>query len=71
MINKKKRVIKRNPIIGNSLVVQWLGLCTFIVRDSGSIPDWGTKLPQTSMCGQKIKLYFNYKINYNELHETV
>ena len=30
---------------GNSLAVQWLGLCTFTVKGPGSIPDQGTKIP--------------------------
>ena len=30
----------------NSLVVQWLGLHTFTAKDAGSIPGWGTKIPQ-------------------------
>ena len=28
---------------GNSLVVQWLGLCTLTAEDLGSIPGGGTK----------------------------
>ena len=28
--------------VGNSLVVQWLGLGDFIAKGQGSIPDWGT-----------------------------
>ena len=31
---------------GNSLVVQWLGLCTLTAKSPGSIPGWGTKIPQ-------------------------
>ena len=34
--------------LGNSLVVQWLGLCTFTAKGLGSIPDWGTKIPQAA-----------------------
>ena len=30
----------------NSLVVQWLGLCTPTVKGIGSILSWGTKIPQ-------------------------
>ena len=33
----------KNKISGNSLVVQWLGLCTFTAEDPGSIPGQGTK----------------------------
>ena len=31
---------------GNSPAVQWLGLRTFIAKGAGSIPGWGTKIPQ-------------------------
>ena len=32
--------------LGNSLVVQWLGLHTFTAEGRGSVPGWGTKIPQ-------------------------
>ena len=31
---------------GNSLLVQWLGLCTLTAKNPGSIPGWGNKIPQ-------------------------
>ena len=31
---------------GNSLAVQWLGLCTFTAEGPGSISGWRTKIPQ-------------------------
>ena len=31
--------------VGNSLVVQWLGLRVFIAEGPGSIPGQGTKIP--------------------------
>ena len=31
---------------GNSLAVQGLGLHAFTAKDPGSIPGWGTKIPQ-------------------------
>ena len=31
---------------GNSLVVQWLGLCTLTAKSPGSIPGSGTNIPQ-------------------------
>ena len=34
--------------MGNSLLVQWLGLCAFTAKDPGSIPGQGTKIPQAS-----------------------
>ena len=43
---------------GNSLVVQWLGLRASIAQGAwvtGSIPGWGTKIPQAKQCGKKKK----------------
>ena len=31
----------------------WLGLCAFTVEDLGSIPGWGTKIPQAMWPGPK------------------
>ena len=42
-------------MVGNSLVVQWLGLCTFTAKGQSSIPGWGTKIPQASWRGWKKK----------------
>ena len=41
--------------LGNSLVVQWLGLRAFTAEGSGSIPGQGTKIPQAVWQGQKKK----------------
>ena len=38
---------------GNSLVVQWLGLCSSTAKGPASVPDWGTKIPQAKWHGQK------------------
>ena len=38
--------------IGNSLVVQWLGLYTLTAEGVGSIPTLGTKIPQAMQCSQ-------------------
>ena len=38
----------------NSRAVQWLGHCTFTAKDSGSIPGWGTKIPQATQFDQEI-----------------
>ena len=35
-----------NSILGNSLVVHWLGLWVFTVEDMGSTPSQGTKIMQ-------------------------
>ena len=44
MDNFKKR--KKEGNLGNSLVVQWLGLSASTAGAPGSIPGWGTKIPQ-------------------------
>ena len=41
--------------VGNSLVVQWLGLHAFTAKGAGSIPGRGTKIPQAAQNGQKKK----------------
>ena len=39
---------------GDSLEVQWLGLHALTDKGLGSIPDWGTKIPEASECGKEI-----------------
>ena len=39
----------------SSLVVQWLGLHASTAGGMGSIPGWGTKIPQAIQCAKKIK----------------
>ena len=39
--------------IGNSLVVQWLGLSALTAEAPCLIPGWGTKIPQAGRCGKK------------------
>ena len=41
--------------LGNSLVVQWLGLSTFTAGGLGSIPSWGTKIPSKNRKKKKKK----------------
>ena len=55
--------------MGNSLAVQWLGLCAFTAEGTGSIPGWGTKMPQAAQCGQKKKKkgYFEWISNWLKL----
>ena len=36
------------PNHGNSLVVQWLGLCAFTAEGVSSVPGGGTKIPQAA-----------------------
>ena len=43
MIIKRKQFFKIQTAHGNSLAVQWLGLCAFTVVGPGSIPGQGTK----------------------------
>ena len=40
-------------------MVQWLGLYAFTAKGLGSIPGWGTKIPQAVWCGQKKKKTLN------------
>ena len=42
-------------MFGNSLAVQWLGLCTFTAEVPGSTPGWGTNIPQAVQRGKKKK----------------
>ena len=37
---------------GNSLAVQWLGLGAFTAGAQGSIPGWGTKIPDVAQHSQ-------------------
>ena len=37
---------KRGSVLRNSLAVQWLRLHVFAAEGPGSIPGWGTKIPQ-------------------------
>ena len=41
--------------IGNSLVVQWLGLCAFTAEGRGSIPGLGTKILASCAAARKKK----------------
>ena len=45
-------VLGKNTL-GNSLVVQWLGLHAITTTGPGSIHCWGTKIPQASQWGKK------------------
>ena len=42
-------------IVGNSLAVQWLGLCSFTAKGVGSIPGQGTKIATSRAVRQKKK----------------
>ena len=49
------KAVLRGKFIGNSLAVQWLGLCAFTAEGPGSISGQGTKIPQAMQHSQKIK----------------
>ena len=34
-------------------VVQWLGFRAFTAKGTGSIPGWGTKIPQAAGCSKR------------------
>ena len=36
-----------------SLAIQWLRLHTSVAGDTGSIPGWGTKIPNAAQCDHK------------------
>ena len=59
--------------MGNSLVVQWLGLCAFTATGPGSIPARGTKIPKAAWHGQrkkKKKPHHEYSTSGNTVHFT-
>ena len=43
-LTNPSKILAASP--GNSLAVQWLGLHAFTAKGPGSIPGWGTKIPQ-------------------------
>ena len=55
LLRHKPKVCCLKRLLENSLVVHWLGLCAFTAENPGSIPDWGTKIPQMVGCGQSKK----------------
>ena len=48
-------LISLKPGVGNFLAVQWLGLGIFTAEGTGSVPGWGTNIPQAARCGQTNK----------------
>ena len=59
--------VKRKQRKGNSLVVQWLGLCAFTAGALGLIPGRRTKIPQAAQPKKK-KRNFNSNCMFNELN---
>ena len=47
-------------IVGTSLEAQWLGVHALTAEGLGSIPSWGTKIPQATWCSQKQNFFFFY-----------
>ena len=45
----------KKKYLGNSLVVEWLGLHAFTAEGAGLIPGWGIRIPQATQRGQKEK----------------
>ena len=61
--------------VGNSWVVQWLRFLAFTAQGQGSIPGWGTKIPQAAQPKQKKKksvCYVDYTlIKYTFIRYTL
>ena len=53
---------------GTFLAVQWLRFHASTEGVTGSIPGWGTKIPQAEQCGQKKKerKYVKRKVRINQ-----
>ena len=54
--------------LGNSLIVQWLGLPLYTARDLYLIPVWGTKILHTELSGLKKKKKKAIKLAGNKSH---
>ena len=48
----KKEGIPHIESTENPAAAQWLGLCSFTVKQPGSVPGWGTKIPQAMQHSQ-------------------
>ena len=51
----KWKLLHFKTVLGTSLAVQWLRLCTSIAGGAGLFPGWRTKILHASRCGQKKK----------------
>ena len=49
-------------------MVQWLRLCALTLEGLGSIPGWGTKIPQAMWHGRKKKKKKRHKPNTKSAH---
>lgn len=57
--SKDSNILMANEIVkallGNFLVIQWLGLQAFTAKDVGSTPGWGTTILKAMQCSQRKK----------------
>ena len=53
--NEEKKIQLKPNKTGNSLAVQWLELQALTAEGLGSIPGWGTKIPQAMWHSQRTK----------------
>lgn len=57
--SKDSNILMANEIVkallGNFLVIQWLGLQAFTAKDVGSTPGWGTTILKAIQCSQRKK----------------
>ena len=54
-----------------SLAVQWLGLGAFTVTGRGSIPGWGTKIPQAVWLSQRKKtVIYNFRRTHDAKYSS-
>ena len=56
IFSESKLMYILKSIVGNSLAVQWLGLCISTVVSTGSIPGQGSKILHAMQHGQKKKI---------------
>ena len=61
--NQSKKIKRRKMPRGNSLAVQWLELHAFTAEGPGSIPGWGTKIPQAAQHSQKKRKKMHRKMD--------
>ena len=62
--------LKKKRYVGNSLVVQWLGLRASTAGGLGLIPDWGTKILQATWYSRKKKVCGNNSASSMYLKKT-
>ena len=68
--NKTKAVMNKQQT-GTSLGVQWLGLCNSDAGGAGSIPGWGTKIPQAAYSQKKKNQPTNQHLKLGNLRKEM